>query len=231
MTMRNIPPEQIRGYEIRVQSVVPVPADIPPARSPGCRCTVVHPARVQDFRSLVMIRVVARHDSACRGVVLRVMPPRSPDDQLHRHRRRVRSPSRGASKVDVIVGPERTRHIVTRLSSGMETRKGWAAWSSVPGSAARERESAVTLEYTWMKRLYICIRGGALEEYPLGPGLWNGLGFHIRFCADSTDHHSLFKVRLLCAAFPSHGILGWTLDEHQNHQIRYSGHRCVLQPR
>ena len=63
MTMRNIPPEQIRGYEIRVQSVVPVPADIPPARRPGCRCTVVHPARVQarllNFRSLVM--------SACRG--------------------------------------------------------------------------------------------------------------------------------------------------------------------
>ena len=53
--------------------------------------------------------------SSYRGVVLRLMPPRPPDYQLCRPRRRVRSTSRGASKVVVIVGPERTRHIVTPL--------------------------------------------------------------------------------------------------------------------
>ena len=62
-----------------------------------------HEKRYRDPRHPVAIH------SACRGV----MPPCPPDDQLRRSRRRVRSPSRGASKVDVIVGPERPRHIVT----------------------------------------------------------------------------------------------------------------------
>jgi len=50
-------------------------------------------------------------------------------------------------------------------------------------------------------------------------------------CRFDGSFHPLFKARLLCAAFPSHGILGWTLYKHQNQQIRYSGHRCVQQPR
>ena len=58
---------------------------------------------------------ITQYMSSHRRVVLRVMPPRPPDDQLHSPRRRARSPSRGASKVDVIVSPERTRHIKTPL--------------------------------------------------------------------------------------------------------------------
>ena len=104
---------QTQGYEIRVRSAVPVPADIPPARRPTCSCTVVLPdrvqARLQNASSLVM-----RRNLVFRGI----LPPRPPDDQLRRPRRRVCSPSRGASQVDVIVGPERTRHIVTVLFGG-----------------------------------------------------------------------------------------------------------------
>ncbi len=63
--LRNL---QTQGYEIRVRSVVPVPADIPPARRPGRRCTIVHPARVQarlqNSRSLVM-----RRDLVLRGIL------------------------------------------------------------------------------------------------------------------------------------------------------------------
>ncbi len=57
-----------------------------------------------------------------RRVVLRVMHPRPPDDPLRGPSRRVRSPRRGArqsaskiSKVDVMLGPERPRHIVTSI--------------------------------------------------------------------------------------------------------------------
>ena len=68
---------------------------------------------------------------ACRGVVLRVMPPRPPDDQLRRPRRRVRSPSHEASKVDVIVGPERTRHIVTHHVGDNVTIQRYAWYDAV----------------------------------------------------------------------------------------------------
>ena len=81
---------------------------------PGPSTPPEFPLISHEKRSRVPRHPAATH-SACRGVVLRVMPPRPPDDQLHSPRRRVRSPSRGASKVDVIVGPERTRHIVTPL--------------------------------------------------------------------------------------------------------------------
>jgi hypothetical protein len=39
------------------------------------------------------------------------------------------------------------------------------------------------------ERHYICIRGGALEEHPLGPGQQNGLGFHIPESASSGFRH------------------------------------------
>ena len=81
---------------------------------PGPSTPPEFPLISHEKRSRVPRHPAATH-SACRGIVLRVIPPRPPDDQLHRPRRRVRSPSRGASKVDVIVGPERTRHIVTPL--------------------------------------------------------------------------------------------------------------------
>ena len=46
---------------------------------------------------------------------------------------------------------------LTRLSCDAdETLKRWAAWSSVPGSAARERESVVTLEQTRWSYPRVC---------------------------------------------------------------------------
>ena len=62
--------------------------------------------------------------SSYRRVVLRVMQPRPPDDPLRGPRRRVRSLSRGASEVDVMLGPERPRHIVTQMTSGPARSRG-----------------------------------------------------------------------------------------------------------
>ena len=81
---------------------------------PGSSTPPEFPLTSHEKESRVPRHPASTH-SACRGVVLRVMPPRPPDDLLRRPRRQVCSPSRGASKVDVIVGPERTRHIVTPL--------------------------------------------------------------------------------------------------------------------
>ena len=91
--------------------------------------------------------------SSYRGVVLRLMPPRPPDDPLCRPRRRVRSPSRGASKVDVIVGPERTRHIVAMLQDATMSITSiparWESSSAAPKTTCLKRESVQNQMYRW----------------------------------------------------------------------------------
>ena len=49
------------------------------------------------------------------------MHPRLPDDPLRSPSRRVRSPRRGPSKVDVMLGPEQPRHSVTKLFMTSQT--------------------------------------------------------------------------------------------------------------
>jgi hypothetical protein len=63
--------------------------------------------------------------------VVRVMYPRPPDDSLcgpgrrvRSHRRRVHSPRRGTSEVNVMLGPERPRHIVEEMTSGPARSRG-----------------------------------------------------------------------------------------------------------
>ena len=82
---------------------------IAPSRSVAHQ--MMPPARRRPGCGIMSPRITLCH----RGVI-RVMPPRLPDDPLRGPIRRVRSPCRGASKVDVMLWPERPRHIVTRQS-------------------------------------------------------------------------------------------------------------------
>ena len=88
------------------------------------------------------------------------MPPRPPDDQLRRPRRRVRSPRHRASKVGVIVGPERPRHIVTEGAvvglggGGLDEREGGGGRRGSVISACGETEEDLAADSRrWAKQV------------------------------------------------------------------------------